>query len=181
MSRIEESWTLRSERLLHDGYRKVRERRYLMPSGKEQVFEITETPDVVCALAIDTAGGIILTRQFRPGPGRMLLVPPGGIIDAGERPDEAMRRELREETGYDGRLVSLHTGVQSAYTTGRRHHYLVLDCRKVADGPSDPDEVAGIEFYPVERVSELLDQGRLADVETILAGLAAFARIRVSP
>ena len=53
------SWTLLADTLLHDGYRKVRERRYLVPSGREQVFEITVTPDVVCALALDVSGDLI--------------------------------------------------------------------------------------------------------------------------
>ena len=168
-----ENWTLLSDRLLHDGYRKVRERRFLLPSGKQQTFEITETPDVVCALALDIEGHVILTRQFRPGPGRVLLVPPGGIIDPGEEPDVAMLRELMEETGYTGTLVPLHTGVQSAYTTGRRHHYLAVECRKIALGPSDPDEVAGVELRHATEIPALLAASALADVETILAGLAA--------
>jgi ADP-ribose pyrophosphatase len=165
-------WTLLSERLLHDGYRKVHERRYRLPSGKEQVFEITQTPDVVCALAFDTQGNVILTRQFRPGPGRELFVPPGGILDPGETPEEAMHRELREETGYDGRLVPLHTGIQSAYTTGCRHHFLALDCIQVAPGASDPDEVVSVNIVAIDELAGLLDHKDLADVETVLAGLA---------
>ena len=83
-----------------------------------------------------------------------------------------MHRELREETGYDGRLVRLHTGIQSAYTTGCRHHYVALDCCKVAAGPSDPDEVSSVEVVSLSKVAELMQRSSLADIETLLAGLA---------
>jgi len=168
----EMEWKLLAERLLHAGYRKVFERRYQMPSGREALFEITQTADVACALALDESGRLILTRQFRPGPGRLLYVPPGGIIDEGESPEQAMHRELREETGFDGTLIPLHRGIQSAYTTGCRYHFLAVGCQRVQNAPSDPDEVASVEFVDPAAVGELLSRSELADVETVLAGLS---------
>lgn len=38
-------------------------------------------------------------------------VPPGGRVEAGETPREAARRELREETGLDGRLPEVPAAV----------------------------------------------------------------------
>jgi hypothetical protein len=43
----------------------------------------------------------------------------------------------------------------------------------MALGPSDPDEVAGVELRPTSEIPALLAASALADVETILAGLAA--------
>ncbi|VEU34127.1 unnamed protein product [Pseudo-nitzschia multistriata] len=44
----------------------------------------------------------LLVEQFRPPVGRATLEFPAGLIDAGETPEQAALRELREETGYVG-------------------------------------------------------------------------------
>lgn len=59
------------------------------------------------AVARDGDGRVLLTRiaDGYPGAGRWHL--PGGGTDYGEAPGPALLRELREETGQDGRLVRL--------------------------------------------------------------------------
>lgn len=46
----------------------------------------------------------ILVRQYRPPLGRYSLEFPAGLIDAGESPQQAALRELKEETGYIGEI-----------------------------------------------------------------------------
>ena len=56
--------------------------------------------DWVTVVPITAAGRVVMIRQYRHGTGEIGLEIPGGVIDPGEEPLAAARRELREETGY---------------------------------------------------------------------------------
>jgi 8-oxo-dGTP diphosphatase len=59
------------------------------------------------AIVTDARGRVLLLKhRFRPGSGWGM---PGGFIEAGEQPDQAVRRELREEIGLEVQEAELFT------------------------------------------------------------------------
>jgi ADP-ribose pyrophosphatase len=54
----------------------------------------------VLCLVFDDAGRVILVDQYRPPLGRTTLEMPAGTVDDNETPDEAIAREILEETGF---------------------------------------------------------------------------------
>ena len=68
--------------------------------GRDKPFTILGCPDWVQILALTPDCRILLVRQFRHGTRQVSLELPGGVIEPGQTPEEAGRRELREETGY---------------------------------------------------------------------------------
>jgi ADP-ribose pyrophosphatase len=58
-------------------------------------------PDYASILAFTADGRVLCVRQYRPAVERVTLELPSGLVDPGETPAEAARRELIEETGYE--------------------------------------------------------------------------------
>lgn len=84
----------------------------------------------VGAVAFDDAGRVCLIRRGRPPmAGRWSL--PGGRVEHGERLEEALRRELREETGLE---VEVHELVEAVEILDGDRHYVVLDFRCLVVG-----------------------------------------------
>jgi 8-oxo-dGTP pyrophosphatase MutT (NUDIX family) len=57
---------------------------------------------IVAILDKATGPEILLQKQFRPPVDKVVIEVPAGLIDAGETPEQAAVRELKEETGYVG-------------------------------------------------------------------------------
>lgn len=74
--------------------------------GTKTTFEKLKRPDFVGAVAVTKDKKIILTEQEQPGQAPFLGIV-GGRVDEGETPEQAMRRELLEETGYRAASLGL--------------------------------------------------------------------------
>lgn len=98
-------------RLLYNGHYKLSE--VVVQDGTERLKrERFEPGQAVAALVFDTRRQeYVLVRQFRVGAEADLLEIPAGMLDKeGEAPEEAMRRELMEELGYETDSLTLLAG-----------------------------------------------------------------------
>ena len=119
--------------------------------------------------------GLFIRRGHEPGLGRLAFV--GGFVDAGETPEEALRREVREEVGVELDGIR-YLGSQPNTYAYRGVTYHVVDLAFVAhlaDGaePRLLDGVAAIEWHD----PRLLDPARLAFASMTWA-LATFQQQR---
>ena len=148
-----------------------------LPDGREITDYLKfSTPPFVCMVAQTSDGRLICERQYKHGPGRVVLTLPAGAIEPEEEPLAAARRELLEETGYvseEWQLIA--TRIMHANAGGTiSYSFLARDCRKVAEPDSGDLEDMTIELLEPQAVLDALcdDQMPLvSDAAALLQGL----------
>ena len=140
------------------------------PNGLEAIREVIEHPGAVAVVPIDEHGQVILVQQYRHAAGKVILEIPAGTLKIGEDPLEAMRRELREETGFEARHIARIGGLYTApsFSTEYIHLYLATD---LAPGPTAPDadEVIELRRIPLAEAIELIRTGSIDDSKSVSA------------
>jgi ADP-ribose pyrophosphatase len=93
---------LSSEYLCRHPYFTARKDKCETPDGKIiDAYFVVELPTTVCAVPVTADGKVLMVRQYRHPIRETILEIPGGFIDKGETPEQAVKRELKEETGYE--------------------------------------------------------------------------------
>ena len=164
-----------SSRLIYEGQAvKLRVDTVKMPSGRETTREIVEHSDCVAIVAIDADDNVLLVNQFRQAVGKALLEIPAGGILPGEDPATAVRRELREETGYLPRKVERLGGFYSTpgYCTEYLYLYLATDLTPNPLSAEDTESISLVRV-PLAQIPALITSGDICDSKSI-AGLLAF-------
>jgi len=122
---------------------------------------IAETPD----------GELVFIWQYRFGTDEMSLEIPGGVIDPGEEPIAAARRELLEETGYEAESFELVSVVapNPALQDNRCFTYLARGARKT--GATSFDDLEDLEtvLIPKNELAGLIDDREIAHSLVVVA------------
>lgn len=163
--------TIETRRIYDGKILSLRVDKISMPNGAISMREIVEHGNAVVLVPIDDQGRVLLVRQYRKPVEQALLELPAGNMEAGEDPQVAATRELREETGFlPGKLERLG-GFYAApgYCQEYLHLFLATDLR--ADPlPADFDEDLELVATPWAEVRSLLESGAICDSKSV-AGL----------
>jgi ADP-ribose diphosphatase len=180
------SWkTISSEYLFKDSWFTIRKDTCVTQEGKIiSPYYVYEFPEWVTALAITEDGRIILERQYRHALGQTIFEIPGGCIDDSDAsPEEAIARELLEETGYSfARYEYLgKTSSNPSTNTNWMHMYLATGGRLVKGQELDHNEEIEVHLFTMAELKQMLRENKILQsmhVTSIMYGLEKLGELK---
>ncbi len=142
-------------------------------NGKAHPFDIIKSKDAVAIIPL-LENKIVLERQYRVAVGKELYEIPAGHIEKGEKPENAAKRELQEETGYVAKRVEHIFSAYSSpgYLTEKLYFYIATGLIK-GKSHKDIDEVIKTKVMPIDDAIKLIKEKKIIDMKTI-AGILFF-------
>ena len=120
-------------------------------------------------MAVDDRRRILLVRQYRLPAARYIWELPAGRLDPGEKPLQAAKRELIEETGYRAKrwtkLASFF--VSPGYVAERMTIYLAEDLTAGVATPMEDERIES-RWFPAQEVARMIESGKIDDAKTIV-------------
>ena len=130
-----------------------------LPDGRvNPEFYILEYPDWVNVIAITGDGEFVMIEQYRHGLSDVFIELVAGVVEKGEPPIEAAKRELLEESGYgkgEWELLSVISQNPST-TTNLTHCYLARNVEKISEQRLDANEDISVRLLSEKEVMALL-------------------------
>jgi len=111
----------------------------------------------VGAIILDADKILLEKRRNSPGKGKWSI--PGGLVDLGETVEEAVIREVKEETGlevHDPRLVDVVNYVSLDEKGSVLYHYVIIDYLVTSSGgkPKAASDAEDLQWVPLLKVEE---------------------------
>jgi 8-oxo-dGTP pyrophosphatase MutT (NUDIX family) len=140
-------------------------------SGRRAGFFVLSAPDWINVMAVTRDERFVLVKQYRHGTKRFTLEVPGGMVDPGETPLEAAKRELLEESGYAAREWIPLGAVEPnpAILDNRCHTFLAVDAERVAAPRPEGNEELELVLRPVADIPDLVREGTIRHALVVCA------------
>jgi ADP-ribose pyrophosphatase len=171
--------TLTTRPVYQNPWTRVREDIAEMPNGRTTVYGVIECNDCVAVLPFLDDDHVVMVRQYRYvfGENQRWEVPSGGV-KPGESVEEAARRELREEVGYDAGALQQVSTYYTSKSIMREVGHLFIG-RQLVQVEAMPDETEFLEVavLPFDQVLQMVLTSEIRDSMSVIAVLHA-ARLR---
>jgi ADP-ribose pyrophosphatase len=145
-----------------------------LPSGRKiDDFYRVVMPEFIVAVTLTADDHFVLVKGYKHGLGQVTLSPPAGVIEPGEEPLAAAKRELREETGFTAdqwEFLGRHT-VDGNRQCGTMHTFLARDARRSGCADENDAEELQVVVYTRCQVIRAMKAGEFGT----LAGAGGLA------
>jgi len=138
---------------------------------REEIIKNKGHSSAVIILPVTTTGEVILTVQPRVLTARGVGIElPAGYIEPGQTGDDAAYAELRQETGYDSKLLVRLGGYYQDQGCSRAFNesFLAIDCVNKGTQELDADEFITTFKCTYDEMLELVDMEYIQDAGSII-------------
>ncbi len=156
--------TLSSMSVIDDRWLHLTEDRCQLPSGEViEPYYVVHEGDWVHVFAIDPDDHLVVVQQYRYAGNTVCMELPGGVVDPGEEPLAAAKRELAEETGYTAGSWS-YVGSMFANPARQTNRIHVFVARGLSAGMQQLDRTEQLEcsLVPVQAVPNAIEVGEFS-------------------
>ena len=123
-------------------------------------------------MAVDKKKRVLLVRQYRLPAEKRLWELPAGRLDPGEKPLQAAKRELKEETGYKAakwsKLASFFAS--PGFVQERMTIYLAEDLTAGEATPMDDEQIEA-RWFKRKELAKMIAKGEIEDGKTLIGFL----------
>jgi len=179
---MDKKWKLiNSKPVFESKYLQVEDRTYELPDGKigEHYYHVSR-PDYVLILAINDKEQIVVERQYRRGVDDFVYELPAGWIDEGETPLQAAIRELKEETGFEGKGEIWQEIYPEPAFMSMKAFVVILEFEEKVSSQTEHghDEHLKFELMEIPGVKKMVEEGKIKDMG-FLAAMEIFDNYKV--
>ena len=173
---------LSSSYLYQSPFGNLRKDKCELPNG--QIIEdyyVNEYDDWVNAIVLTKEQQIVLVSQYRYSAQNIFLEIPAGKPEGGESYQEAILREVQEETGYSTDREPILLGqfyVNPATQTNKVFTYLLLDAYHTSGQQLDPTEFIDVHIYDWNEMGSLVVNGEIQQLFTAHAYYMALSYLK---
>lgn len=179
--RVDDWELVESEQLADYRITRVRRDRRRSPrTGAEHDFIVLQMREWVNVIAVTRQARIVIIEQYRHGTQEVGVEIPGGVVDPGDSElEQAARRELLEETGYEAEefvcigKVTANPAIQD----NRCRTFVALGAHAVGEARLEAGEDIAVGEVGIDEVGELIASGRMSHA-LVIAGFWWFDRWR---
>lgn len=135
-----------------------------LPDGRiNDEYYVLEYPDWVNVIARTRDGKFVMVEQYRHGLGDTFTELVAGVIEKGESPEDAAKRELAEESGYTGGVWKewMTISANPASTTNLTHCYFADGVELTETQHLDDTEDVTVKILTESELYNLLESGKL--------------------
>jgi ADP-ribose diphosphatase len=146
-------------------------------AGFEIKRSVVRHPGSAVMMAVDEKKRVLLVRQYRLPAEKELWELPAGRLDPGEKPLQAAKRELVEETGYKAKTWTKLASFWASpgYVQERMTVFLATDLTEGEATPMD-DERIETRWFSRKELGEMIRDGKIEDAKTMVGFYAWQAR-----
>jgi len=139
---------------------------------EEHEFYVIDSVNWVNVIALTPDRQLVMVEQYRHGSNTVELEIPGGMMDASDvSPEATGARELREETGYEGRNARLLGSIypNPAIMSNVCFTVLIEQCHPLHPVMLDHGEDVMTRLVPAAQIPELVAAGQIRHSLVVVA------------